>query len=64
MYSGDETAVALKEKIPVHIVYFTAWPRPGGRFETWPDDVNDDIAPARSQLGMSRVARRGGTSHH
>jgi murein L,D-transpeptidase YcbB/YkuD len=27
MYSVDEMAVALKEKVPVHIVYFTAWPR-------------------------------------
>ncbi len=42
MDSGDETAVALKEKIPVHIVYFTAWPRTGGGFETWPDVYGHD----------------------
>ena len=37
MFSGDETAVVLKEKVPVHIVYFTAWPKTGGGFDTWPD---------------------------
>ena len=42
MYSGDETAVALKEKVPVHILYFTAWPKTGGGFDTWPDVYGHD----------------------
>ena len=37
MHPGVEQLVALKEKIPVHIVYFTAWPTGDGRFDTWPD---------------------------
>ena len=37
MNAGVEQPVALKEKIPVHIVYFTAWPTGDGRFDTWPD---------------------------
>jgi murein L,D-transpeptidase YcbB/YkuD len=42
MYSGDETAVALKEKVPVHIVYFTAWSKTGSGFDTWPDVYGHD----------------------
>ena len=37
MNAGVEKPVALKEKIPVHIVYFTAWPTGNGGFDTWPD---------------------------
>jgi len=37
MHADVEKPVALKEKIPVHIVYFTAWPRSHGGFDTWPD---------------------------
>ena len=27
MHAGEEKHVALKEKMPVHIVYFTVWPK-------------------------------------
>jgi hypothetical protein len=37
MYDGNEKHVALEEKIPVHIVYFTAWPDGAGGVTTWPD---------------------------
>jgi murein L,D-transpeptidase YcbB/YkuD len=39
MNAGEEKPVALKdkEKLPVHIVYFTAWPKEDGGFDTWPD---------------------------
>jgi murein L,D-transpeptidase YcbB/YkuD len=30
MHAGKEEAVALKQPIPVHIVYFTAWVDDGG----------------------------------
>jgi murein L,D-transpeptidase YcbB/YkuD len=37
MNAGVERPVPLKETVPVHIVYFTAWPRDDGHFDTWPD---------------------------
>jgi murein L,D-transpeptidase YcbB/YkuD len=37
MYRGDEQHVALKDEMPVHIVYFTAWPDGRGGVQTWPD---------------------------
>ena len=37
MDGSVEKQVALKEKLPVHIVYFTAWPTDGGGFDTWAD---------------------------
>lgn len=38
MHSGDEKTVKLKKPIPVHIVYFTAWPDSSGGV-TYYDDV-------------------------
>ena len=37
MYQGDEQHVAMKEKLPVHIVYFTVWPDGKGGVQVWPD---------------------------
>lgn len=37
MHQGDEQHVAMKEKLPVHIVYFTAWPDGQGGVQMWPD---------------------------
>jgi len=33
LQSGQESTIALKEPVPVHLVYFTAWPTPKGRIE-------------------------------
>lgn len=55
MHSGNEKHVALKEKIPVHIVYFTAWPTEDGSFDTWPDVYGYD---AVQREGGSRTDRR------
>ena len=30
MHAGEEKAVTLKQKVPVHIGYWTAWVRPDG----------------------------------
>ena len=30
---GGETTVPLKQPVPVHLVYFTAWPTPTGHVE-------------------------------
>jgi murein L,D-transpeptidase YcbB/YkuD len=37
MHQGEEQHVAMKEKLPVHIVYFTAWPDGQGGVRMWPD---------------------------
>ena len=44
-----EQPVPLTEAMPVHIVYFTAWPRAGGGVDTWPDVYGHDArqAPVR-----------------
>jgi len=41
-----EQPVPLTEGIPVHIVYFTAWPRAGGGVDTWPDVYGHDARQA------------------
>ena len=48
MHSGEEKPVALKEKIAVHIVYYTAWPTAGGGFDTWPDVYGLDAKQMRN----------------
>jgi murein L,D-transpeptidase YcbB/YkuD len=48
MYSGVEKHVALERKIPVHIVYFTAWPKAGGGFDTWADVYGHDATQGRN----------------
>jgi murein L,D-transpeptidase YcbB/YkuD len=42
MDAGVEKPVALKDKLPVHIVYFTAWPTDEGGFDTWADVYGHD----------------------
>jgi murein L,D-transpeptidase YcbB/YkuD len=55
MNAGVEKPVALKEKLPVHIVYFTAWPRSDGGFDTWPDVYGYDAATGLSRRRHSEV---------
>ena len=57
MNAEEETHVALKEKLPVHIVYFTAWPKDDGRFDTWPDVYGYDA----QQLAASRSSTTRGS---
>ncbi|HYU77344.1 MAG TPA: L,D-transpeptidase family protein [Vicinamibacterales bacterium] len=48
MYSGNEQHVKLKEKIPVHIAYFTAWVDENGGLHFQPDVYGYDakqVAP-------------------
>jgi murein L,D-transpeptidase YcbB/YkuD len=40
--------VALAQKIPVRIVYFTAWPKAGGGFETCSDVDGHDAKQAQN----------------
>ncbi len=40
--SGRNERLRLKEKIPVHLVYFTAWPDDSGRIRFYPDVYGRD----------------------
>jgi murein L,D-transpeptidase YcbB/YkuD len=46
MDQDTEKHVALKAPLPVHIVYFTAWPRGDGGVDTWPDVYGYDAKQA------------------
>jgi murein L,D-transpeptidase YcbB/YkuD len=55
--SGQSQSVSLKEKIPVHLTYFTAWPGDDGRIEYFADVYGRDI-PIENAFGLKRVALR------
>ena len=44
MHSGVEKHVKLKQKVPVHIVYFTAWVDENGGLHFQPDIYGYDRA--------------------
>jgi murein L,D-transpeptidase YcbB/YkuD len=46
MHRDEEQHVALKEKLPVYIVYFTAWPDGQGGVQIWPDVYGYDAKQA------------------
>ena len=56
MDAGEEKHVALKEKVPVHIVYFTAWPKGDGDVELFDDIYGFD---ATQWAGRARPASKG-----
>jgi L,D-transpeptidase YcbB len=63
MHAGREQHVALKRRIPVYIVYATAWVDEGGRLN-FRDDLYGHDARQRAMLGLAgprsnRVARAG-----
>ena len=60
MHSGDEQHVALKEKVPVHIVYFTMWPKGDGDVEVFDDIYSYDAKQFASQRTVTdaRMSRR------
>ena len=45
MYSGQETHVKMKEKIPVHLVYFTVWVDDAGGVRFLPDPYRYERGP-------------------
>jgi L,D-transpeptidase YcbB len=51
MHSGVEKHVKLKDKIPVHIVYFTAWVDEGGGLHFQPDIYSYDKKQQSAQSG-------------
>ena len=44
MHQDEERHVAMKEKVPVHIVYFTAWPDGAGGVQTFADVYGYELA--------------------
>lgn len=59
--TGAETVVRLEEHVPVHLVYFTAWPTAKGRIEYRRDVYGRDgrIFDALEQAGVALAAVRG-----
>ena len=59
MNAGEEKQVALKNKIPVHIVYFTVWPTDSGGVDTWPDvygyDAKQSASPSTTGRRMAKL---------
>jgi murein L,D-transpeptidase YcbB/YkuD len=51
--SGESTTVRLKHKLPVHLVYFTAWPDENGRVVYYDDIYGRD---ARMEKAYSEIA--------
>jgi murein L,D-transpeptidase YcbB/YkuD len=46
MNAGVEKRLPLKEKLPVHLVYFTVWPNTSGGVDRWPDVYGYDAKQA------------------
>ena len=42
MHSGDEQVVKLKQPLPVHLVYFTAWVDEKGQLQMFKDVYHRD----------------------
>lgn len=63
MNAGTEQTVTLKEKIPVHIGYWTAWVEADGKTVTFTDDpygIDQQHARTRGvRLAASEITRRG-----
>ena len=59
MLAGTEKHVALKDKIPVHIVYFTVWPNGTGGVDSWPDIYGYDVKQAHNPTVSARRDRPG-----
>jgi murein L,D-transpeptidase YcbB/YkuD len=55
MHSGDEQHVALKQKVPVHIVYFTVWPKGDGSVDTFDDIYSYDAKQHASRRTKSEL---------
>ena len=55
--SGRSQSIGLKQKVPVHIAYFTAWPGATGRIEYFPDVYGRD-RPMENAFGLKRLALR------
>ncbi len=57
MFGGKERYVTLKQRIPVHVVYFTTFVNDAGRIETR-DDIYGINAEVKSRLGLDSARRR------
>lgn len=57
MFGGKERYVTLKQRIPVHVVYFTTFVNEAGRLETR-DDLYGWNADVKARLGLDNARRR------
>jgi murein L,D-transpeptidase YcbB/YkuD len=57
MHAGEEKHVALKEKLPVHIVYFTVWPTDAGGVDAWADIYGYDAKQTAAAIAGPRPRR-------
>ncbi|MFG1416179.1 L,D-transpeptidase family protein [Xanthobacter sp. V0B-10] len=57
MFGGKERYVTLKQRIPVHVVYFTTFVNDAGRLETH-EDIYGINAEVKSRLGLDAAKRR------
>ncbi len=57
MFGGKERYVTLKQRIPVHVVYFTTFVNDTGRLETH-EDIYGINAEVKSRLGLDAAKRR------
>ena len=57
MHAGEEKHVALKEKLPVHIVYFTVWPTDAGGVDAWADIYGYDAKQTAAAAAGPRPRR-------
>ena len=55
--SGRSQTVRIKDKIPVHLTYFTAWPDASGRIEYIADVYGRDLS-IENAFGLKRLALR------
>jgi murein L,D-transpeptidase YcbB/YkuD len=55
--SGRSQGARVKDKLPVHLTYFTAWPGEGGTIEYFPDIYGRDVA-IESAFNKRQVALR------
>ncbi|WP_454918309.1 L,D-transpeptidase family protein [Xanthobacter sediminis] len=57
MFGGKERYITLKQRIPVHVVYFTTFVADSGRLESR-DDLYGINAEVKSRLGLDAARRR------
>jgi murein L,D-transpeptidase YcbB/YkuD len=55
MHQSEERHVAMKDKLPVHIVYFTAWPDGAGGVQTFADVYGYDAKQSDSPAARGRA---------
>ena len=56
--SGQNRQVAVPRKLPVYLVYFTAWPNSSGNIEYFPDMYDRDRALDKALQATGKVRQQ------